>query len=123
MIICLNDSSTSCTGAGCATVVDCTPDYTIGTCLGTGTVNYSDSSKTLTDTEYWNSCVFEDKGSYSIETHKTSTTGTSGSLTYSDSSLGGKYCQVYCIEELTTNFNKDTIVVQAGQYFVWDDQK
>ena len=109
-------------GTSSTKIYNCTPNYKVSTCLGatSGDTVYNDDTNTYNDSTYWDNCVYQDNGFYTISTHKTSTTSTSGSLTYSDNTLGGQYCDVYCIEDLTTRFNKNTVVVQAGQHFVWE---
>ena len=115
------DTST-CVGSECpSTKVDCTPVYNIGSCLGGDIVKYSDESKSLTENEYWNSCVFSNDGSYSISTHKNSKTSTSGSLSYYDSSLGSQYCEVFCTENLNASFETSINPVYAGQFFTWEN--
>ncbi|MEG2322658.1 MAG: hypothetical protein RSB71_04190, partial [Bacilli bacterium] len=91
--------------------VDCTPKYNVGTCIKKDNVYYKDSND-------WENCIFNDNGSYSIDVHKTSSNSNN---TYYDANLSNQYCQVYCVEEMKANFNSDTITVQAGSNFTWND--
>ncbi len=98
---------------------NCTPYYNVGTCINGDNIEYSDSLqiKDLLSDEYWNNCVFEDKGYYSINPHKSS--DKNSALTYYEPSLGSQYCEVYCIETLTTSFASGDITVEAGNRFTW----
>lgn len=99
----------------------CTPDYGINTCMQNKhnySVYYKDSSLGVVDDEYWEKCVFNSGNYGNMTVHKD--TGV-GDLSYLDTSLGdSKYCPVYCIEEITANFDKSLATpVMAGQHFIW----
>ena len=99
---------------------NCTPIYNIGTCLDGDSIFYLDSAQGNTTDEYWNNCVFNDKGYYSNNPHKSS--NKNSALTYYEPGLGSSdYCEVYCIESLTTNFASGNITVEAGSRFIWGD--
>lgn len=99
---------------------NCTPKYNVGTCLDGESVYYSDSSTSLSTEEFWKNCVFDDTNAYyDINVHKVS--DKNSSLTYYDKTLSSSYCEIYCTESLTANFNSDTMNVISGQYFVWDN--
>ncbi len=98
--------------------VNCTPDYNLGDCLDGDDIYYSDVLEGGSATnEYWESCIFNDYGTYDIPVHKTSSD-------YFEKELSTDYCEVYCIEELTTNYptglrlvyNSDTLL--AGTHFL-----
>ena len=98
---------------------NCTPHYNVGTCISGNQIEYSDSLqvKDYITPEYWENCVFNDKGYYTIDPHKES--NKNSALTYYESSLGSQYCEVYCIETLTTKFASGNITVEAGSRFMW----
>lgn len=114
----------NCTNSPTGGPYDCTPKYGVGSCSSNDSsiaVSYIDSGENGSiDNEYWNSCVFNDNGSYigMGDNHKYSTT--SRDTTYFENELGNStYCPVYCIETLSANFDKSTVTVKAGQNFVW----
>ena len=99
---------------------NCTPEYNIGKCLESDQVYYKDSSKGILDEEYWNNCVFNDNGKYDIEINKES--NKNSNYTYYEEALGdSEFCEVYCIEELETNFPLSYGSVEAGRYFYWGE--
>lgn len=100
---------------------NCTPQFNVGDCSNGESITYIDQGSNLSEDEYWNNCVYADKGSYKINTHKQSKPNYKGSLSYYDNTLGGRYCEVYCTESLVTNFNANEIYVLAGQNFTWVD--
>lgn len=96
---------------------DCTPDYQIGTCENKTQITYDDLSSEETD--FWNNCVYKE-GEYTIDIHKTPT---NSAYTYKDSGLtdNNRYCEVYCTENLETNFqviNANT-KYNAGYHITW----
>lgn len=97
--------------------LNCTPKYNIGTCIDGDSISYLDASQGVISKEYWDNCVFEDKGEYDIETHKEA--NKNSAMTYYEPSLGSQYCEVYCIENLTTSFASGDITVEAGSRFMW----
>lgn len=98
---------------------NCTPLYNVGTCINGDSISYTDTGITggLDDENYWKHCVFNDDGYYTIDPHKES--NKNSALTYYESSLGSQYCEVYCVETLTTNFASGNITVEAGSRFMW----
>ncbi len=98
---------------------NCTPLYNVGTCINGGSISYTDTGITggLDNENYWKHCVFNDDGYYTIDPHKES--NKNSALTYYESSLGSQYCEVYCVETLTTNFASGNITVEAGSRFMW----
>lgn len=100
--------------------INCKPSYNVGTCLDSDksiSVEYNDINGDINDIEYWNNCIFNDKGSYGdLSVHKTAA---NNGLTYYESNLGGKYCEVYCVEELNASFDKSLVSIKAGTNFVW----
>lgn len=96
---------------------NCTPKYNVGTCINGDSIEYLDSAQGEISEEYWNNCVFNDKGYYFNDPHKES--NKNSALTYYEPSLGSQYCEVYCIETLTTNFASGDITVEAGSRFMW----
>ena len=98
---------------------NCTPYYNVGTCINAESIEYQDSlqAKDYITPEYWNNCIFNDKGYYTIDPHKEA--NKNSALTYYEPSLGSQYCEVYCIETLTTNFASGDITVEAGSRFMW----
>ena len=98
---------------------NCTPLYNVGTCINGDSISYTDIGITggLDNENYWKHCVFNDDGYYTIDPHKES--NKNSALTYYESSLGSQYCEVYCVETLTTNFASGNITVEAGSRFMW----
>ena len=62
---------------------------------------------------YWEQCIYNSENNEKTK-YKTS-------LSYKDEDLSSKYCEVYCIEEVNTNFINPNVVVEAGRYFSWDN--
>ena len=101
---------------------NCTPKYNLGTCITGETLEYVDSSLGLISDEYWDNCVFDDIGSYEISVHKESDKNAEN--TYFEPQLGNSdYCEVYCIEELASNFASPNISVEAGTRFTWQNSR
>lgn len=98
---------------------NCTPKFGVGTCINGESINYTDTGIKggLSDENYWKHCVFNDDGYYTIDPHKES--NKNSALTYYESSLGSQYCEVYCVETLTTKFASGNITVEAGSRFMW----
>lgn len=98
---------------------NCTPQFGVGTCINGESINYTDTGIKggLSDENYWKHCVFNDDGYYTIDPHKES--NKNSALTYYESSLGSQYCEVYCVETLTTKFASGNITVEAGSRFMW----
>lgn len=96
-------------------IYNCTPDNDVYACKDrpSNSVIYADGDNS---DDYWKNCVFNDNGYYDIDVHKTSA---AGALTYYESGLGNRYCQVYCTEELTASFDSNLYNVNAGSHFVW----
>ena len=118
------------TNAGCgftgSTTIEkkynCTPYYEVGTCDDGDSIYYSDASSELTDEEYWKHCVFSDKDTrYDIDVHKYS--DSSKENTYYDDVISSDYCEVYCTETLTANFDNRVGKVKAGSFFTWDNHE
>lgn len=105
-----------CNGSG-PVVYNCTPKYNVGTCINGDNISYLDSAEGKISDEYWKNCVFDDFGDYDIDIHKEA--NKDSHLTYYEKGLGSQYCEVYCIEELTTNFATNNITVNAGNNFTW----
>lgn len=96
---------------------DCTPYYNMASCTTGGIIQYQDVLAVDSENEeYWENCVFSDSGTYAISTHKTSS---AGALSYYEPNLSNKYCQVYCIESVSTNFDSNNPTVLAGSNFTW----
>ncbi len=95
---------------------NCTAAYNVGTCADGETISYKDSSDGIVDEAYWQNCVFNDNGKYDIDNHKTSEGAT---YSYKDENLSkaSMYCDVYCVEELTTNLTSTVQTVKAGNHF------
>ena len=104
-------------GCNQALSFDCTPDYNVGSCTNGEEITYTDSSSGVVSDEYWDNCVFEDYGKYDIDPHKVS--DKTDALTYYESELGSKYCEVYCIEDLSANLASPNVYVEAGSRFEW----
>lgn len=94
---------------------NCTPMYNVGTCINSDTIYYSDSAQGVISNEYWNNCVFNNKGYYNNNPHKTA--DKNSPYTYYEASLSNTYCEVYCIENLTASFNPNNVLVKAGSHF------
>ena len=116
----LGDDDTPPTNPPSGNKFNCTPYYNVGTCINTEKIEYQDSiqAKDYITPEYWENCIFNKKGYYNIEPHKDSLKN-QNDLTYYESGLGGKYCEVYCIETFSSNFPVGGFSVLAGQYFIW----
>lgn len=111
------------TNCGCEppTGYNCNPKYNVASCTegDNNTITYEDSSQLdATSDLYWENCVFNE-GTYTIPTHKWSDSSDSTKPTYYDSSLGSKYCEVYCIESVYANFDPNNPTVLAGSHFTW----
>ena len=106
---------------GCTKPVayNCTPTYNLGTCITGDSLNYKDAGNGVASDEYWKNCVFDDNGSYEIDVHKES--NKNAALTYYEKDLGSRYCEVYCIEQVTANFSRANVNVEAGSRFYWGD--
>lgn len=108
------------TKCGCKniSVTNCTPNTNITNCQTGGNIIYQDRPNGVDEKTYWNDCVFNDNGVYDNDVHKTSS---NGAFTYYEDSLSNQYCEVYCIEEMTANFQGSVNAVKAGGHFVWDN--
>lgn len=98
---------------------NCSPTGALGKCDGAQTY-YNEPSD---DDEYWDNCVYADKGYYEKSVHKLSS---SGAYTYLDQSIvtddaiqSNDYCSIYCTESLKTNFQTSMGVQNAGTHFTW----
>lgn len=96
---------------------DCTPDYQTGMCSTSTQIIYDDVSSDETD--FWNNCIYN-SGDYTIDIHKTPS---NSAYTYKDSGLtdNNRYCEVYCTENLETNFAIITSNTKytAGYHITW----
>ncbi len=104
---------------GCTNNTDyqCTPNYGLGKCLSDDNTFYKDSKYGIVNDKYWDNCVFNDYGSYDIDIHKVS--DKNNDLTYYEEGINSKYCEVYCIEDLTASLANPNINVEAGSRFTW----
>lgn len=90
----------------------CTPTYNtfdkgnLGTCYQ-GQIGYADSDN-------WGECIFNANGENTLLSNYNNTT-------YKDTQLSNDYCEIYCTETLATNFDQNTIVVEAGRNFTWNN--
>lgn len=91
--------------------INCTPTYgtlvegTLGSCYK-GKLEYYDSTN-------WEDCIFNNNGENDVVD--------SSLLKYKDDSLSNQYCEVYCTETLVANFDSNSIVVNSGKNFTWND--
>lgn len=91
----------------------CTVEYNVSNCDSNNNIKYTDSSD-------WAHCVTTDENNvYNIETHKTADNRNGAALSYRDESLSSKYCDVYCIETVSTKLDSDKPTVLAGNHFIW----
>lgn len=106
-----------CSVCGCSNKeikYDCTPRIDTANCDSGESTIYSDANGRENDQDYWNYCVFNDIGYYTVDKHKTSSD-------FKDSTLGSDYCEVYCIEDLSVSLAKGKITALAGRYFTLPD--
>lgn len=106
-----------CSVCGCSNKeikYDCTPRINTANCDSGESTIYSDANGRENDQDYWNYCVFNDIGYYTVDKHKTSSD-------FRDTTLGSDYCEVYCIEDLSVSLAKGKITALAGRYFTLPD--
>lgn len=113
--------SQNCCNSGVGEGINCTPTYNVPSCT-------SGTNQTLTyaDTTDWQHCIFTDSNSidgvtvqnkYDINPHKWA--DSKQELTYYDDNLSSDYCEVYCREEISGNFDSKNPEVLAGNHFTW----
>lgn len=99
----------------------CQPNKGVGICQNNGSIHYKDIGEDGLSDEYWNNCIFNDKGVYDDNNHKTSA---NGPLTYYEENLGdSEYCPVYCIEDVEASLRPGGFTVLAGSHFQWEGHR
>jgi len=108
--------------------INCTPDYRIGTCLSREYIYYKDQNN-LSEDVFWDKCVFgnlssKEQVTYNTKVHKYPERDDVTNATidaYKDLNLSGDYCEIYCIESVSTSFlNSIEDPITSGSLFRWD---